>query len=93
MKDVKWQTRDEMDIPTNPLQKLNEVLAFTSRDCGEDKMIAFMYGVISGWEDDSYAELKDKHNWSDKDIDLQKAWHIEYKKAWNLYMDVLANER
>ena len=93
MKDVKWQTRDEMDIPTNPLQKLQEVFAFTSRDCSEDKMIAFMYGVISGWDDDAYAELKVKHNWSNKDVELQKAWHIEYKKAWNLYMGAVENKR
>lgn len=77
-----------MDIPTNPLQKLQEVFAFTSRDCSDDKMIAFLYGVISGWDDDSYAELKAQHNWSDRDVELQKQWHIEYKKAWNLYMSV-----
>ena len=92
MEDVKWQTRDEMDVPTNALQKLQEVFAFTSRDCSEDKMIAFMYGVISGWDDDSYAELQVKHHWRDKDVELQKAWHIEYKKAWNLYMGAVANE-
>lgn len=92
MEDIKWQTRDEMKLPTNPLQKLLEVFTFTSRDCSEDKMIAFMYGVISGWDDDSYAELKVQHNWSDKDVELQKAWHIEYKKAWNLYMGALANK-
>ena len=92
MVDVKWQTRDEMDSPTNPLQKLQEVFAFTSLDCSKDKMIAFLYAVISGWDDASYAELKVKHNWSDEDVKMQKDWHIEYKKAWNIYMDVVANE-
>lgn len=90
--DLKWQTRDEMEIPTNPLQKLQEVFAFTSRDCSEDKMIAFIYGVVMGWDDDSYAEIKDKHNWTDKDIKLQKMWHKNYQKAWELFMCAKANE-
>lgn len=83
---LKWQTRDEMEITTNPLQKLVEIFAFTSRDCSEDKMIACMFGIISGWDDESYAELKIKHKWSDADIELQKMWHINYNKAWNLFM-------
>lgn len=85
--ELKWQTRDEMPIPTNPLQKMRETFAFTSRDCSEDKMIAFLYGIVMGWDDDSYTELKEKHNWSDEDIRLQKEWHNNYNKAWNLFMD------
>ena len=83
---VEWQTRDEMLYPTNPLQRLNEVFGFTSRDCSEDKMIAFMYGIICGWDDDSYEELKEKHGWSNKEVELQKMWHENYKKAWNAFM-------
>jgi hypothetical protein len=82
-----WQTRDEMPMPTNALQRLLETLSFTSRDCSEDKMIAFMYGIIAGWDDDSYSELKTKHNWSDEDISLQKMWHSNYNKAWSAYME------
>ena len=82
-----WQTRDEMLHPTNPLQRLRETFAFTSRDCGEDKMIAFMYGIIVGWDDGSYEELKSQHNWSEKDIELQKMWHANYNEVWNLFME------
>jgi hypothetical protein len=90
--ELKWQTRDEMETPTNPLQRLHETFAFTSRDCSEDKMIAFMYGVVMGWDDASYAELQPKHNWSDKDVELQKMWHKNYQKAWELFMGAEANE-
>lgn len=85
-----WQTRDEFPVTTNPLQKLNEIFAFTSRDCSEDKMIACMYGIISGWDDASYEELKLKHNWSDDDVKWQKLWHENYKKAWNAFMETSA---
>jgi hypothetical protein len=86
-KDLKWQTRDEMTTPTNPLQRMRETFAFTSRDCSEDKMIAFLYGIVMGWDDESYNEIKSKHNWSDEDIRLQKQWHQNYNKAWNLFME------
>lgn len=82
-----WQTNDEMPITTNPLQKLRETLTFTSRDCSEDKMIAFIYGIVIGWDDDCYASLKLRHNWSDDDIKLQKLWHENYNKAWNVWMN------
>ncbi len=78
-----WQTRDEMPTP----------FAFTSRDCSEDKMIAFMYGIVMGWDDDAYAELKAKHNWSDEDVRLQKLWHENYNKAWNAWMNGEGGEK
>lgn len=86
-KDLKWQTRDEMEVPTNPLQRMRETFAFASRDCAEDKMIAFLYGVVMGWDDESYDELKDKHKWTDEDVRMQKDWHKNYNKAWNLLVD------
>lgn len=85
--ELKWQTTNEMPTPTNPLQKMRETLAFTSRDCSEDKMISFLYGIIIGWNDESYDELKEKHNWSNEDIRLQKEWHKNYNKAWNLFIE------
>lgn len=88
--ELKWQTRDDFPVTTNPLQKLNEIFAFTSRDCSEDKMIACMYGIVMGWDDAAYAELKEKHGWSDDTVNFQKMWHENYKKAWNLFMDELS---
>ena len=89
--ELKWQTRDEMETPINPLQKLHEMLTFTSKDCGEDEMMACMYGIVIGWDDNSYAELKLKHKWNDEDIWLQKMWHKNYQKAWKLFMNAEEN--
>lgn len=90
---LKWQTRDEMPTPTNALQELNEILTRTSRDVSEDKMIACIYGIVVGWDDASYAELKQKHHWTDDNIKIQKTLHENYKKAWNLFMnDLEANK-
>ena len=86
-KDCKWQTRAEFDTPTNPLQALTEAFGRTSKDMGEDKLDAFLYGVIMGWEDESYEQLREKHNWSDENIKIQKMWHQNYIKAWNLFAE------
>lgn len=83
---VVWQTRNEMPVPTNPLQELREILTTQSRDMSEDKMIACMYGIIVGWDDEAYDELKEKHGWTDDNIKWQKLWNENYNKAWNLYM-------
>lgn len=85
--DLKWQTGDEMPHPTNALQELCEILTRTSRDTGEDKMIACMYGIIVGWNDESYEELRLAHNWTDENIQHQKMLHENYKKAWALFME------
>lgn len=84
---LKWQTRDEMPAPTNALQELREILTRTSRSVSTDKMIACMYGIIVGWDDGSYDELKVLHNWTDEQIEHQKLLHENYKKAWGLFMD------
>ncbi|WP_312066824.1 hypothetical protein [Empedobacter sp.] len=84
---LKWQTRDEIQSPTNPLQAMREILSFTSLDCSQDKMISCLYGIIVGWDDDSYKELKEKHNWSDENIEAQKEWHKSYNELWNLFFE------
>jgi hypothetical protein len=73
-----WQT----GTPTNSLQALVEILTKTPRDVSEDKMLACIYGIIVGWNDASYRELKLKHRWTDKEIETQKMWHNNYTKAW-----------
>jgi hypothetical protein len=87
--ELKWQTRDEMDYPTNPLQALTESYTGTAKDMSENKFDAWNYGIIAGWDDASYSELSMKHNWSDKQVNLNKQLHENYKKAWSLFMDNL----
>lgn len=89
MTEVKWQTRDEMPWPSNPLQELEEILTSTARDVSEDRLLSCIYGIVVGWDEGSYRELREKHRWSDKSIELQKTWHENYQIAWNLFMDNL----
>lgn len=84
-----WQTRNEMDTPTNPLQELREILTRTSRDIAQDKMLSCIYGIIVGWDDKSYKEFKKTFGWTDQNIKWQKFWHAQYIEAWNMYVNHL----
>jgi hypothetical protein len=84
--ELKWQTRDEMEAPTNPLQALRESYCRSSKDMSESKFDAWVYGVVVGWDDKSYVELKVLHNWSDEMIAYQKLLHSNFNKCWNLFM-------
>lgn len=78
MKNLKW-----LKPAPNKFQRLKETLAFTYRDYSEDRMIAFMCGIVMGWDDSTYDKLKVKHNWNDKDVNSLKSWNNNYNKALN----------
>ena len=89
---LKYQTRAEMPVPSNPLQGLSEMLSTTSRDCGEDRLIAAIYGVVCGWDDESYKQLAVQHNWSKENINVLKMWHKNFNECWNLFYDKEQNK-
>ena len=81
--DCEWKQADD-GPPENPLQSLTTALTCTSKDMSLDKLDAYLYGIIVGWEDSSYAELKVRHGWSDETIEYQKRLNQNYIKAWDL---------
>ena len=81
-----WQSRDEMAHPTNALQSLVESYTLTSKDMGENKFDAWVYGIIVGWDDESYDELASTHNWSAEQVTYNKMLHANFNEAWKLWM-------
>lgn len=81
--DCEWRIADD-GPPENPIQALVMSLCRTSKDMGEQKFDAYLYGVIVGWDDGAYIQLKEKHGWTDKQIEYQKMLHQNLIKAWNL---------
>lgn len=82
-KDCVWRIADD-GPPENPLQALVMSLCGTSKDMAEQKFDAYLYGVIVGWDDGAYKQLKKKHGWTNEQIEYQKKLHQNYIKAWNL---------
>jgi len=84
---LKWQSRDEMAFPTNALQSLLESYVRTSKNMGEAKFDAWIYGIIAGWDDAAYVELARRHSWSEEEVEYNKLLHQNYNKAWELFME------
>lgn len=83
---LKWQTRDQTEAPTNALQALMESFTKSPKNFADDKFDSWIYGIIVGWDDDSYESLSKKHNWTKNQIKYNKLLHENYQKAWNLFM-------
>ena len=63
-----------------PIDSINRVLAFASKDWSLDKNDAWIYGIVAGWDDESIEELKVKFQWSAGDIERLKLLNKECSK-------------
>ena len=71
---------------TNPLQYIECVIAFDSRDWAGDNRLATIYAIVFGWgvDDDKFtdtwSEMKEKFGWSDANVERLKKFHEEWKR-------------
>jgi hypothetical protein len=64
---------------TDPLESLVNLLAFSSKDWSIEKSDAWVYGIISGWDDETLKELQTKFEWHDLDVKRLKILHANFK--------------
>lgn len=64
---------------TNPLQYIECVIAFDSRDWAVDNRLATIYAIVFGW-DGAWSEVKEQFGWSDENIERLKKFHEEWKR-------------
>lgn len=65
---------------TNPLQYIECVIAFDSRDWAEDNRLATIYAIVFGWGDDGDDDVKEQFGWSDANVERLKKFHEEWKR-------------
>lgn len=70
---------------TNPLEYIECVIAFDSRDWAEDHRLATIYAIVFGWgnEDgiyDCWSEVQKRFGWSDEGVERLKKFHKEWKR-------------
>ena len=79
--------------PECPFESLENTIIFDSLDYGNNKRLAWLYGIVVGWdfenedneEDfDITKEFKNKFNWNDDDINRLKRLRIKFLKAKEL---------
>jgi hypothetical protein len=61
-----------------PLEALGDVLAFSADDWGETRAMAWVWGIVLGWDDDASAELAAKFRWSAEQIARMQALHERF---------------
>jgi len=64
---------------TNPLQYIECVIAFDSRDWAGDNHLATIYAIVFGW-DDAWSEVKEQFGWSDENVERLKKFHEEWRR-------------
>jgi hypothetical protein len=74
------------DAPRSILEIIYRGIVFSANDFGANQMDAFRYATTAGWDDDSYAELKQKFGWTDDDVqalkELQEKFIELERKYW-----------
>ncbi|HEY9211078.1 MAG TPA: hypothetical protein VIO56_06670 [Methylotenera sp.] len=57
---------------------LKSAIAFSSIDWSSTKHLAWIYGIVVGWEGDSLNELINVHNWDENTISRLNKLHAEF---------------
>jgi len=67
----------------NSLESIRDTFVKSSKDWALTKQDSWLYGIIVGWDNESYQSLSKKWNWSKEDVDLNKNLHNHYENLRN----------
>ena len=72
----------------NPLKSLATIIATDSADWGADRVMAWIYGIVLGWDDDpddppelrcnAMDQIATQHNWSYEKVARLRRLHTKY---------------
>lgn len=71
-------------VQADPLRALNDLLAFSSRDWGEERDTAWLWGIICGWDGDegdesAMPEVAAAFGWTDEQVEQLRALHHSFE--------------
>jgi hypothetical protein len=70
----------------NCLESIECAIAFDVRDWSSDRRSAWIYGIVFGWDEESFDELSKQYGWDNADkirlADLHRQW-LDFKEAKN----------
>lgn len=70
---------------TNPLEALHDSVAFSSMDWGEARDVAWIYGIVCGWdaddadEESAMPEVAAKFGWTGEQVARLRALHASFE--------------
>lgn len=66
----------------NPLEMIECIIAFDSRDWSVNNRDRMLYAIVFGWDDETY---RNKFGWDDEMIAEYKALHKRWEKLKNSF--------
>lgn len=57
------------------LESVKRSLTFHPMDMSSDKRMAWIYGILVGWDEASLAEMAKKHGWAPDDVQKLEEHH------------------
>lgn len=75
---------------TNPVDEIESLVAFTSRDMSEHKLEAWLYGIVLGWDTDpedladegatnAMDDVAKRHGWSHSKVERLRTLHANWE--------------
>ena len=75
-----------MSGPTDPLESLYRLMVHNSRDWGQERSDAWLYGVVVGWDDpeddpkgEAMTELARAHGWDEIEVARLRMLHEKFQ--------------
>ena len=72
----------------NPFESLADVLAFSSRDWGQNQDDAWIYGIVLGWdnedddtEENAMVDIAKRHQWTEETVARLRRLRAEFRKV------------
>jgi hypothetical protein len=65
----------------SPFESLKDTLAFSPDDWGDSRAMAWVYGIILGWDDEVLTELAQQFRWSAAAIERLRVLHAAFEEA------------
>lgn len=62
----------------DPLQSIEFIMAFSSKDWGVDPKDAWIYGIVCGWGG-AIEEIAARHDWSPEAVERLKRLHEKFE--------------
>ncbi|WP_242242695.1 hypothetical protein [Bacillus cereus group sp. BfR-BA-01309] len=63
------------------MNSLDRAISFSPHDWSSHHRLAWIYGIICGWDDASLNGLQEKFSWDNEAIERLKSYHEEVKKV------------
>ena len=63
----------------NPFESIAACIAFSPEDWGQHHRMAWIYGIVFGWDDESMAEMARRHRWRPDDVQRLRRLNAGYR--------------